>query len=75
MAPWTVACQALSVHGSLQARILEWSPFSSPGDLPNPGVEPEFPVLLEDLYIIPKIEKILRMEFKEQMKGMTCMIF
>jgi len=25
-----------SVHGILQARILEWSPFPSPGDLPDP---------------------------------------
>ena len=30
-------------HGILQARILEWVavPFSSPGDLPNPGMEPD----------------------------------
>ena len=27
------------VHGILQARILEW-PVSSPGDLPDPGIEP-----------------------------------
>ena len=27
-----------TVHGILQARILE--PFSSPGDLPNPGIKP-----------------------------------
>ena len=33
--PWTVARQA--VHGILQARILEWVPFPSPGALPNPG--------------------------------------
>ena len=33
------------VHGILQARILEWWLFPSPGDLPNPGIElrsPEF---------------------------------
>ena len=29
-----------SLHGILQARILEWLPFSSPGDLPDPGIEP-----------------------------------
>ena len=29
-----------SVHGSLQARILEWVPCPPPGDLPNPGIEP-----------------------------------
>jgi len=28
-----------SVHGILQARILEWVAFPSPGDLPNPGTE------------------------------------
>ena len=33
-----------SVHGISQARILEWMPFPSPGDLPNPGVKPESPV-------------------------------
>ena len=29
-----------SVHGILQARILEWLPFPPPGDLPDPGIEP-----------------------------------
>ena len=29
-----------SVHGILQARIQEW-PFPSPGNLPNPGIEPD----------------------------------
>ena len=29
-----------SVHGILQARILEWLPFPSPEDLPDPGIEP-----------------------------------
>ena len=29
-----------SVRGILQARILEWIPFPSPGDLPDPGIEP-----------------------------------
>ena len=34
-----------SVHGILQARILEWLPFPSPGDLPNPGIKPLSPAL------------------------------
>ena len=37
-----------SVHGILQARILEWLPFPAPGDIPNPGIEfaaPESPAL------------------------------
>ena len=29
-----------SVHGILQARILEWAAIPSPGDLPDPGTEP-----------------------------------
>ena len=28
------------VHKILQARILEWVIFPSPGDLPNPGIKP-----------------------------------
>ena len=29
-----------SVHGILQARILDWAAFPPPGDLPDPGIEP-----------------------------------
>ena len=29
-----------SIHGILRARILEWLPFPSPGDLTDPGIEP-----------------------------------
>ena len=36
------------VHGILQARILEWVAFSSPEDLPNPGIEPRSPALQAD---------------------------
>jgi len=36
------------VHGIFQARILKWEPFPSPGDLPDPGIEPESPVLHTD---------------------------
>ena len=38
-----------SVHGILQAGILEWVfPFPSPGDLPNLGIEPRSPTLQAD---------------------------
>ena len=36
------------VHGILQARILEWVPVPSPGDLPNPGIKPRSPSLQAD---------------------------
>ena len=34
-----------SVLGILQARTLEWVPFPSPGDLPNPEIKPRSPAL------------------------------
>ena len=34
-----------SVHGILQARILEWVAISFSRDLPNPGMEPTSPAL------------------------------
>ena len=46
--PWTVACQApLSMEFSRQEY---WSelPFPSPGDLPDPGIEPGSPALQAD---------------------------
>ena len=33
-----------SVYGILQARILEWVLFPSPGDFTNPGIEPVSPM-------------------------------
>ena len=37
-----------SVHGALQARILEWVAMTSSRDLPDPGMEPKFPALQAD---------------------------
>ena len=37
--------QPHSIHGIFQARILEWVAFPTPGDLPDPGIELESPVL------------------------------
>ena len=39
-----------SVQEILQARILEWVPFPSSGDLPNPGLEPESPALADGFF-------------------------
>ena len=50
----TLSCPTLcnpmdyTLHGILQATILEWVPFPSPGDLPNPGIEPRSPKLQVD---------------------------
>ena len=41
-----------SIHGIFQARVLEWVasglPFPSPGDPPDPGIEPGSPMLRAD---------------------------
>ena len=39
-----------SVHGILQAEILEWLPFPSPGDLPDPGLKSGSPTLQMDFF-------------------------
>ena len=40
-----------SVHGIYQARILDWAAIiSSPGDLPDPGIEPMSPALAGGLF-------------------------
>ena len=37
----SVVLPASSVHGILQAILLEWGAVTSPGDLPDPGIKPE----------------------------------
>ena len=41
-----------SVHGILQARILEWVTIPFSGDLPDPGTELESPALQADSWAI-----------------------
>ena len=37
-----------SVHGILQARVLEWVAIAFSGGLPDPGIEPRSPALKAD---------------------------
>ena len=39
---WTVSPPGSSVHGILQARVLEWVAISIRGDLPDPGIKSAF---------------------------------
>ena len=41
--PWTVAYQAPPSMGFSRQEYWSGLPFPSPGDLPNPGIEPGFP--------------------------------
>ena len=40
------------IHGILRARILEWVAFPSPGDLPNPGIEPRSRICIAGIFFI-----------------------
>ena len=46
--PMDCSLSGSSIYGIFQARVLEWLPFPSPGDLPNPGTEPGSPTLQAD---------------------------
>ena len=43
--PWTAACQTPLSMGFARQEYWSGLPFPSPGDLPNPGIEPASPVL------------------------------
>ena len=46
--PWTVAYQAPQSMGFSRQKYWSGLPFPSPGDLPNPGIEPGSPTLQAD---------------------------
>ena len=46
--PWTVAHQAPPSMGFSKQEYSSGLPFPSPGDLPNPGIEPRSPTLQAD---------------------------
>ena len=50
-----------SEHVILQARILGWVPFATPGDLPDPGIKPWSPELQADYCLSYQGEVITRM--------------
>ena len=49
-ASWTVACQAPLSMGFSRQEYFSGLPFPSPGDLPNPGIEPESPALAGEFF-------------------------
>ena len=50
--PMDCNLQGSSIHGIFQARVLEWVAFPSPGDLPDPGIEPRSPTLQADAFTV-----------------------
>ena len=49
--PMDCSLPGSSVHGILQARILEWVAIPFSGDLPNLGIEPRSPALQADSFL------------------------
>ena len=43
--PWTIACQTPLCMGFPRQEYRSGLPFPSPGDLPDPGIEPASPAL------------------------------
>ena len=50
--PWTVAYQAPPSMGFSRQECWSGLPFPSPGDLPDPGIEPGSPSLQADAYLL-----------------------
>ena len=48
--PWTAARQAPLSMGFPKQEYWSGLPFSPPGDLPDPGIEPRSPALQEDSF-------------------------
>ena len=46
--PWTIAHQVPPSMGFSRQGYWSGLPFPSPGDLPNPGIEPGYPALYTD---------------------------
>ena len=46
--PWTVACSAPLTTGYSRQEYWSGLPFPSPGDLPDPGIEPRSPAMEAD---------------------------
>ena len=44
MTPWTIVCQSPLSMGFPRQEYWSGLPFPPPGDLPDPGIEPESPV-------------------------------
>ena len=58
-----------TVHSILQAWIMEWVPFPSPGELPNPGIKPRSPALQADSLPNPSPPHCRRILYQLSHKG------
>ena len=68
--PMDYSPPVFSVHGILQARILEWVAISFSRDLPDPGIKPRSPVLAGRFFTAESPGE-LHTEMCHQTKGLT----
>ena len=67
--PWTVAYQAPLSMGFSRQEYWSGLPFPSPGDLPDPGIEPGSPALEADaLTSEPSLWHFLNKDYKQGIK-------
>ena len=74
--PMDISLPGSSAHGFSQARVLEEVEFPSPGDLPNPGVEPSSPALQADsLQNEPPGKPKMRLDYVTLLKSLSLSTF
>ena len=69
--PWTVALQAPPSIGFSRQEYWSGLPFPSPGDLPNPGIEPRSPALQADALTSEPPGKLLRLKKKNLLQDLS----
>ena len=67
-APWTVAHQVLLFMEFSRQKYWSRLPFPSPGDLPDPGIEPGSPTLEGDTLTSEPLEKPIQSEVSHKEK-------
>ena len=73
--PMDYSLSGSSVHGIFQARERSGLPFPSPGDLPNPGIEPRSPALQADALTSEPPGKRSKMSYAYVFVSMTSKVF
>ena len=66
--PWTVACQASSFLGFSRQEYWSGLPFPSPGELPDPGIEPRSPALQADALTSEPPQNMFKKERQKRTK-------
>ena len=69
VALWTAAHQVPLSMGFSRQEYWSWVPFSSPGDLPYPDIEPRSPALLADALLSEPPGKFIDLEEPKTRRG------